>query len=380
MLKKILWASYLLGTGVIFAAHPAWAQGPAPGAGAKEVTVGAIIPLTGAGAQYGAKMRQGIELAVEQINKAGGVSGSKLVAVYADTGDQPSNGPIALRRFKQFNAISYALVSNSNVVLATVPVAAELKVVLMNGGAQSDRLLGVSPWLYSNIPAGSYETKALAQYVAANLGKSSLVTHQTDPVGQSALANWTKFYGDAGGKIVASESVNFEQGDYRSAITKLRSSADKVNVWYIGGTYGEDAKRLITQARTLGLNTPIVCTALTVTTIEKDSPILKGIIHTQLIAHPTPEFVAAFKTKYGTEPEFYNTAYYNGVYIFLRAYEHATQKGYGTDGEGIRRAIEEIRKFDLPGGAVNFNEQNSTVSGLEIVQVQDNGTRKVLMQ
>ncbi len=166
-------------------------------------------------------------------------------------GDQPSNGPSALRRFKQFNGIAYALVSNSNVVLATVPVAAELKVVLMNGGAQSDRLLGVSPWLYSNIPAGSYETKALAQYVAANIGKASIVTHQTDPVGQSALANWTKFFGDLGGKIIASESVNFEQGDYRSAITKLRSNADKANIWYIGGTYGEDAKRLITQAARL---------------------------------------------------------------------------------------------------------------------------------
>ncbi len=116
------------------------------------------------------------------------------------------------------------------------------------------------------------------------------------------------------------------------------------------------------------------------TTIEKDSPILKGIIHTQLVAHPTPEFVAAFKSKYSSEPEFYNTAYYNGVYIFLRAYKHAAQRGYGTDGDGIRRAIDEIRKFDLPGGPVNFNDQNSTVSGLEIVQVQEGGARKVVAQ
>ena len=354
------------------------AQSPVRAQTAGEVTIGAIIPLTGAGAQYGARMRQGIELAVEQINKAGGVKGAKLNVAYADTGDQPSNGPTALRRFKQFNDIAYTLISNSNVTLATIPVAAELKVVLMNGGGQSDRLLGASPWLFSNIPATSYETRAIAEWAAKNLGKSAIVSYQTDPVGQSALAGWNKFYGEAGGKAVASESVTFEQGDYRSIVTKLRASADKANVWFIGGTYGEDAKRLITQARSLGLATPIVCTALTVATIEKDNPILRGIVHTQLVSQPKPEFVAAFKAKYGSEPEYYNAAYYNGVMIFARAWERAAEKGYGKDGDAIRRAIDEVRTYDLPGGKVEFNSQNSTVSGLEIVQVQDNGERKVL--
>lgn len=343
-----------------------------------KITIGAILPLTGAGAQYGTRMQQGIELALAQINASGGVQRSMIEIAYADTGDQPSNGPAALRRFKQLNDVPFTLISNSNVTLASIPVAEELKIVLINGGGQSDRLLGASRWLYSNIPASLYETSVLADWVAKNIGKESIVTQQTDPIGQSAGANWQKFYTSAGGKIIAQESVAFEQADYRSVLTKLRAPAAQANVWFIAGTYGEDAKRLITQARTLGIATRIASASVTVTTLERGNPAYQGIVHTQLRAQPTPAFIDAFKSKYGAEPEFYSAAYYNGVMIFAKALEHAIAKGYGRDGEAIRRAIDEIRTFDVGGGRTDFNEQNSTVSGLEVVEIQADGTRKVL--
>ena len=351
----------------------------APAQTSKKVVIGAIIPLTGGGAQSGMLMQRGIEMAISDINAAGGLEGTELSVRYADAGDQPSNGPTALRRMKEIDGIEFSVIANSNVTLATVPVATELKIVLINGGGQSNKLVGASPWLFNVIPPTNYEIARLAEWAAKALGKSAVVTYSTDPIGKDAWANWQEFFEKAGGKIITAESVAFGQSDFRSALVKLREAARGADFWFVGGTYGADAVRLFDQARNIGIKIQIVSGAVTPGTIDPAQPLLKGLIHTKLETKPTDDYRTRFKARFNAEPDFYSSAYYEAVTIYAEAKKYAKGKGY-EGAEGLRRAIAEIKSFTTPAGSVAFDERNATQSGLEIVKRQEDGSLAVLAE
>src|ERR1017187_3759516 len=135
--------------GMTTAAVPAAAQG-------NPIKIGAILPLTGSGASYGVWMKGGAEMAAEEINAAGGIAGRKLEVIYEDHAADASKAVNAMRRLVEVEKVPFSLTSYSSPTLAVQPIAAQNKVVIMNGGGQSDSLAD-KDYLYNNIPVVSNE-------------------------------------------------------------------------------------------------------------------------------------------------------------------------------------------------------------------------------
>ena len=120
------------------------------------IKIGAILPLTGSGASYGVWMKGGAEIAAEEINAAGGIAGHKLEVIYEDHAADASKAVNAMRRLVDVEKVPFTLTSYSSPTLAIQPIGAQSKVVMMNGGGQSDNLAN-KDYLYNNIPVVSNE-------------------------------------------------------------------------------------------------------------------------------------------------------------------------------------------------------------------------------
>ena len=95
--------------------------------------IGALNPITGAGAPYGSGMQKAIQLAVEEVNAAGGAAGRKLEAFYEDDQTQPQAGVLAAKKLIEVNKVE-ALIGTwaSGVTLAVMPLTDEANLIQMN--------------------------------------------------------------------------------------------------------------------------------------------------------------------------------------------------------------------------------------------------------
>jgi branched-chain amino acid transport system substrate-binding protein len=138
------------------------------------IKIGAILPLTGSGVLYGAWMMGGAEIAVEEINAAGGIAGRKLEVVFEDHANDASKAVSAMGRLVEVEKLPFTLTSCSAPSLAIQPIGAQHRVVMMNGGGQSDNPAN-RDYLYNNIPVVSNEVGVIADRFAKEKTLRSIV-------------------------------------------------------------------------------------------------------------------------------------------------------------------------------------------------------------
>jgi branched-chain amino acid transport system substrate-binding protein len=333
------------------------------------LTIGAILPLTGPGAVTGESMKNGIDFAVEDINNAGGIKGKKLVIDYQDGKGDPKTSVLAAQNLTA-KGYSFALTTYSSATLAILPVAERGKMTLVNGGAQSDELAGASPYLFNTIPLLSHEVDVLAKYAARDGGmKTAFIIHNDEDSGKAGLDRFTEQFEKNGGKIVGNASHKVGETNFRSIILKAKNS--KADAIYIA-SYDQDAKIIIDQIRELGLKQQILVTSWVIFEELLKSQNGQGIIYSQLALNPKKEWMDRFGKKYNTKlAQLFNVTYYDSVMVFKRAYEYAVDKGYGKDGDALRKAIAEIKKFDSVSGSIEFREDGTSVRPVNIAIIKD---------
>jgi branched-chain amino acid transport system substrate-binding protein len=199
------------------AAAPAGAQPSAP------IKIGAILPLTGSGASYGVWMKGGTEIATEEINAAGGIMGHKLQVVYEDHAADASKAVNAMRRLVEVEKVPFTLTSYSSPTLAIQPIGAQNKVVMMNGGGQSDNLAN-KEYLYNNIPVISNEVGVLSDWLTKEKKfKAAVMIVANDEAGRNSAKSFRERFTAGGGGVLAEEQVALDANDFRAQLAKLKA-------------------------------------------------------------------------------------------------------------------------------------------------------------
>jgi ABC-type branched-subunit amino acid transport system substrate-binding protein len=354
MLKRL---AGFAGVAVLAAASIAVAQ-TAP------IKIGAILPLTGSGASYGVWMKGGTEIAVEEINAAGGIAGRKLEAIFEDHAADASKAVNAMRRLVEVEKVPFTLTSYSSPTLAVQPIGAQHKVVMMNGGGQSDNLAN-REYLYNNIPVVSNEVGVLADWLAKEKNlKSAVVILANDEAGRNAAKSFRDRYGAAGGRVLAEEQIALDGTDFRAQLAKLKARGGEV---LFISSYGRNVAIVADQARELGIALPMAATSWVQVPEVLKSKGAEGMITTKLPFDATSPFAKKFKDKYGVDAGFFAVQYYSGTKIFARAAEEAMKKAGGKlDGEGVKNAIESIKAFETPSGKLVFQPNHAALMDIEV--------------
>lgn len=340
-----------------------------------EITIGALIPMTGTGASYGILDRNGADLAAEHINEAGGVKGIKIKVKYEDHQAKPQVAVNAINRLISIDKTPYVLSSYSSVSLAVAPIGDANKVVVMNAGGQSDNLANAGEYFYNNIPLVGGEVEIIADYLYNEMGfRRAAVVYANDDGGRSSLNIFKKEFTKHGGEIVAEEATELGGADFRAQLTKIKSA--NPDVVFIGA-YGQDTALIIKQARELGIEAALAETSWSVIPDVYDLPEAEGLIHTSLKFEPEASFKDAYVNKYGEEPALYSVTFYNGVRIFAQALEWVIDNNKPINGESIKEAIDTLRRFKGVAGDIVFRDDHTILMDVNI-SVLKNGTPEIV--
>jgi branched-chain amino acid transport system substrate-binding protein len=323
---------------------------------AETIRFGAILPLTGPGAMIGTQQMRGIQFAVEKINAAGGVHGNKIEILFEDNQAKPDQSILSFNKLADLQHLPMIFTAYSGPSLAMAPLATRKKVLLVNAGAQADKLATASPYLINTLPTIGDEIKVISKYLVSEGKKQGAILFENDAAGIAGRDDYQKYFPEAGGTILAQEPTQFGQTDFRPALLKLADAKPQVMLVSITAA----ALQMAQQYKQLGLNFTIAGTTFLQDPELVADPSSEGIIHTQVRIDAPPELAAEFQKKFGVGMEFFTRQYYNAMQIIIAVTDRLLTENKPLTGENMHDMLFTIGKFQglIP---LEFKSNTATV-------------------
>jgi branched-chain amino acid transport system substrate-binding protein len=337
---------------------------------AEPIRIGVVSPQTGAAAQSGQFMRNGIALALDAINAKGGVLGRPIEIVVAD--DQTSN-PGAVLAFSKLasDASTVAFIGSirSTQVQAMAPGVLKAGKPMMIGGTDPRLTHQGNQWLFRCRPNDSYSAKTIADYGVHTLGhKNIALIYSTDAFGTGGRDALTGELKALGITPVVSIGYTNQQADFTPMVLQIRSSgADLVTSYF---TYETDLGVFAKQLRQLGVQTQWVGSPSIIDTsaLELAGPALYntfGVADYAVDATPTSKaFAAAYQERFKAIPDNQSSWAYDAINLLALAIGNAKS----TDPAAIRTALLAIQGYNGAEGEYDFDENGDGLHGYSVVE------------
>ena len=356
----------MFGTVAALAAPPSIARAEEP------IRIGVVSPQTGAAAQSGQFMRNGINLALDAINEKGGVLGRKLEVVVAD--DQTTN-PGAVLAFSRL-ASDPAMVAfigsiRSTQVQAMAPDVLKQGKPMMIGGTDPRLTHQGNRWLFRCRPNDTYSAKTIAAYATETLGhKKIALIYSTDAFGtggRDALTAELKAL-----NLTPALSVGYtnQQADFTPVVLQVRTSGADLIASYF--TFETDLGVFAKQLRQLGVRTPWVGSPSIVDTsaLELAGAALNetyGVADYAVDASPESKaFAAAYQARFKLLPDNQSSWAYDAINVLATA----IGAGKSTEPEAVRTAILGVQGYKGAEGEYDFDANGDGLHGYSVVQNQ----------
>jgi len=349
--------------GVFLVMFVSFLAGPAFAADA--VKIGYLAALTGDWAAYGQTELKSAQLAVEEINSAGGVNGMKIELVPYDFRTRAEDAVNAVRRMIEEDKVSAIVGANgSGINIATAAVVnkagvSQIGTVSTNPYVTMDESGKVRPYSFRICFTDPYQGKLIAYFSARELGrlKAAILYDVGNDYSQGLREFFMKSYGNYGGKVVA--DLGFRGGqdvDFRAQLTEIRKSGADVLVL---PNMGKEMALIMKQARELGMDEIVFVGGdgygEFMWEIAGDA-----MENSYWINHVAPEdpamqpFFASYREKYNDEcKEFVNGILaYDAMYLVADAIKRANS----TDPKAIRDALEKTENLELHHAVITMDE------------------------
>jgi branched-chain amino acid transport system substrate-binding protein len=343
------------------------------------IKLGVNYELSGNVATYGRSSVEGIELAVKEINEAGGIDGKKIELVkYDNKSDVAEATTLTTKLITQDKVLAVMGPATSGAFKGTIPVAMQNKVPVVSGSATADDVTvdesGVKEYAFRICFNDSYQGTGMANYALNNLNKSKAVVimDSSSDYGKGLAENFTKTFEAGGGTIVAQEAYVAGDTDFNSIITKIKD--EDFDVIFIPGYY-EEAGLIIKQAREQGIDVPILGAD------GFDSPELVNLAgadalndvyfsnhYSSLDQDPVvQDFIKSFESEYGKQPDAFNALGYDLARFVVEGVKRAEK----LDGESVKNALEAIEDFNGVTGNFSVDENHNPVKALIVIELKD---------
>jgi branched-chain amino acid transport system substrate-binding protein len=340
---------------------------------ADTIKFGAILPLTGPGGLIGTQQMRGIQFAIDQANAKGGVRGNKIEVQFEDNQAKPDQSVLSFNKMVDLEHLPVIFTAYSGPSLAMAPLATRKKVLLVNAGAQADKLATASPYLINTLPTIGDEIKVLSKYLATQGKTKAVILFENDAAGISGRDDYVEFFPKAGGSIVAQEPTQFGQTDFRPALLKLADQQPQVMLLSI--TAGQ--LQMAQQYHQLDLHFTVAGTTFLQDPDTIADPSSRGFVHSQLRIDAPPELATEFKQKFGVTMEFYVRQYYNATQILLTTLDKVLADGKPVTGETMRDTLLQLRKFQ---GLIPLEFKSNTATVPIDINVMHDGQDETVAQ
>jgi branched-chain amino acid transport system substrate-binding protein len=342
------------------------------------IKVGVYGDLTGQTSSFGQSTKNGIELAVEEINNAGGVNGKKIQLIVEDDQGRPEQAKTVVSKLINQDKVQAVLgeVASTN-SLAAAPVAQEAKIPMITPSSTNPKVTEVGDYISRVCFIDPFQGAVMAKFAANTLkAKTAAILGDVNSDYSKGLTQFfeTEFT-KLGGKVVAKEAYTQTDPDFKGQLTKIRNL--NPDVIYIPGYYGQ-VGIIAKQARELDMNMPLLGGD------GWDSPELwklggAALKNSYISNHysaenPAPEiqnFVKAFKAKFGVEPDSLAALAYDAAKVLADAIKRAG----GTDPAKLKDAINATKDFAGVTGKITIDPTRNAVKPAVVLELDAAGAK-----
>jgi branched-chain amino acid transport system substrate-binding protein len=346
-----------------------------------DIRIGEFGSLTGGTATFGTSTDEGVQLALDEVNQAGGALGKKVRAIVEDDQSKPEEAVTAvLKLIKQDQVVAVIGEVASSRTLAAAPVAQANKIPLLSPASTNPKVTEVGDYIFRACFIDPFQGAAMAKFATKtlNMKRFAILTDQKNDYSTGL----TQFFRDTvkqqGGQIVAEESYAEGDIEFKAQLTAIKgSSPDAI---YVPGYYTE-AALIARQARELG----ITATFLggdgwdSPKTVEIGGKAIEGTYFTNHYSEEEqrPEvqkFIADYRARYnGKTPDAMAVLGYDAIKMMVDAIRRAGS----TDGPKIRDALAATSDFPGVSGRITIDPQRNARKAIVVLQIREGRFRFV---
>lgn len=340
----------------------------------KEILVGEYGSLTGTTATFGISTRNGVDMAKDELNRAGGVLGKQVRVIVEDDQGKPEEAQTVVTKLINKDRVMAVLgeVASSR-SLAAAPVCQQNRVPMITPSSTNPRVTQIGDFIFRVCFIDPFQGLVMAKF-ATNTLKINRVAILRDikndySVGLAGV--FQENFEKMGGKIVGDESYSEGDTDFSAQLTSIKSKDPQAI--YIPGYYTE-VGLIARQSRKLGITVPLMGGD------GWDSPRLWEIGGEALndcyfsnhysVDDPSPaiqKFVSEYKQRFNETPDALAALGYDAAKILFDAFRRANS----TEPQKVRDALAQTKDFPGVTGKITIDENRNAVKPAVVLRVKD---------
>ena len=341
---------------------------------ADTIKVGFNVPLTGFAAADGKSARLGAELAVEQVNAAGGINGRNLeLVIYDDQASPKESAPLAAKLITQDEVVAGISGSYSGATRAAATIYQENGTPYISAYAVHPDITRSGDYVFRTSFMGEVQGRAGAKLVGEMMGKKrvSVITLAND-FGKSLEAGFKEKAGEYGIEIIGEYDYSIKDREFGPIVSKVK--AESPDAIYASG-YFFTAGPLVTQLREAGVTAPVIgqegYDGEMFIKIAGDAA--EGVIITTSLDRDSNDplaqaFITGFQAKSGYPADMVSASTHTAVLVLAEALKQVDP----SDKAALRQVIASI-SINAATGNISFNKLGEVKKSVQVQVVRDGG-------
>ncbi|HYR75374.1 MAG TPA: ABC transporter substrate-binding protein [Pyrinomonadaceae bacterium] len=338
------------------------------------IKVGYYGDLSGRTSNFGQSTKNGVMMAADEINKAGGINGRQIQILSEDDEGRPEKAATVVTKLIDQDKVIALLgeVASGN-SLAAAPKAQAAKVPMISPSSTNPAVTQVGDYIFRVCFIDPFQGEVMAKFAANTLHakKAAIMEDFNSPYSRGLTEFFESSFKKLGGQVITKQSYTQGDRDYKGQLTSIRSA--NPDVIYVPGYYGEVGV-IAKQAKQLGINVPLLggdgwdAPQL----FELGGEALNGdyISNHYSVEDPSPaiqKFVGDFNSRYKIKPDALAALGYDA----MRVLADAIKRGGTTNGPKLRDAIAATKDFPGVTGVITINAERNAVKSAVVLKIQD---------
>lgn len=348
--------------------------GPGAGGNTGEIVVGYYGDLSGRTSNFGQSTKAGVEMAADEINKAGGIDGRQIKILSEDDEGRPEKAATVVTKLIDQDRVVALLgeVASGN-TLAAAPKAQNSKVPMISPSSTNPAVTQVGDYISRVCFIDPFQGDVMAKFAANTLKarKAAIMLDFNSPYSRGLTEFFEASFKKLGGTIVDKQAYTQGDRDYKGQLTAIRSKSP--DVIYVPGYYGEVGV-IAKQAKQLDIQVPLLggdgWDSTQLWDLGGDSLNGDYISNHYSVDDPSPaiqKFVADYKARNGTVPDALAALGYDAMKVLADAIKRAGT----TEGPKLKDAINATKDYVGVTGIITIDADRNAVKPAVVLKLQD---------
>jgi len=338
-----------------------------------EIKIGAILPLSGAGAQVGTLSNNAVNLAISNYNKNKTVDEPKITAISEDDKLDPKLAVSAFQKLNDVNNVNIIIGPiSSGATLAIAPLANKKKVTIISTGASANAITNAGDYIFRVELSDSNGGQLQAELAYDSLKfRKMAIAYVNNDYGKGLASVFNKKFEELGGKVLINEGFPSQSTDFRTILAKIKS----LNVDAIFFVFNTEITPFVKQKSELQVKSKIFTTPVfeNQTFLDNLGKSAEGIIYIYYGTFNQNEkdsvassFISSFNNNFGKPPDYYAALAYDATNIAISAL-----KNVNYDLSKFNEALLNTKDFPGVTGNISFDKNGDVNKPVTLKIVKD---------